>query len=211
MNLRNKKVLITGGPTWVPLDAVRVISNTSTGLTGILLAEALRKRKAQVTLILGPWWQKAVPAGVEVKRFRFFDELEKEFTTELKKKFDIIVHSAAVSDYTPEKPTSRKISSDMSKWVIKLVRTPKLIHMIKRINPLCIAIGFKYEIDTTREKLVSRATHLLKHSRLDYVIANTIAENKKYRAYIVGHDTVTEMIPSKQILVNQLVKTLEKL
>ena len=52
--LKNKKVLITAGPTWVPIDNVRVISNTATGETGILLSEKLKNLGAKVTLLLGP-------------------------------------------------------------------------------------------------------------------------------------------------------------
>ncbi|MBU1999188.1 MAG: phosphopantothenoylcysteine decarboxylase, partial [Candidatus Omnitrophica bacterium] len=53
-NLKNKKILITAGPTWVPVDDVRVISNSASGETGILLAKRLSGQGAKVTLLLGP-------------------------------------------------------------------------------------------------------------------------------------------------------------
>ena len=54
MSLKNKRILITAGPTWVAIDSVRVISNIATGETGILLAKRLSLQGAKVTLALGP-------------------------------------------------------------------------------------------------------------------------------------------------------------
>ena len=52
--LKNKKILITAGPTWIPIDKVRVITNIFKGRLGIIIAKEAIKRKAKVTLLLGP-------------------------------------------------------------------------------------------------------------------------------------------------------------
>ena len=54
MGFKNKKILITAGPTWIAVDSVRVISNTASGETGQLLADRLAREGAKVTLVLGP-------------------------------------------------------------------------------------------------------------------------------------------------------------
>ena len=82
MDLKKKRVLITAGPTWVPVDSVRVISNTASGETGILLARQLRRIGAKPTLILGPGHDCCIDKNLNLKRFRFFDELKKIITRE---------------------------------------------------------------------------------------------------------------------------------
>ena len=70
-SLKNKKVLITCGPTWVPIDDMRVIANRSTGEMGYLLAEAFAKEETKVTLLLGPVEEKALSKNVRKVRFTF--------------------------------------------------------------------------------------------------------------------------------------------
>ncbi len=93
--LGNKKVLITAGPTWVPIDAVRVISNTATGRTGIEIARRFARGGAEVTLLLGPvslvHSPRSTVHSIKIIRFRYFDELKKLLSGLLKKKkYDII-------------------------------------------------------------------------------------------------------------------------
>ncbi len=134
--LKNKRILITAGPTWVPIDSVRVISNVATGETGILLAEKLNAIGAKVTFLLGP--AAGVPVinkGIRTIRFRFFDELKKVLIKELSSgKYDIVIHSAAVSDYRPMEKYGAKVSSNKNSWKIRLAPTEKLIDTVKKID-----------------------------------------------------------------------------
>ncbi|HQO38768.1 MAG TPA: phosphopantothenoylcysteine decarboxylase, partial [Candidatus Omnitrophota bacterium] len=98
MSLKGKRILITAGPTWVSLDPVRVISNTASGETGRRLAYACAQAGARVTLLLGPGESPAPDRRICVRRFRFFEELDRSLRSELRKKYDAVVHSAAVSD-----------------------------------------------------------------------------------------------------------------
>jgi phosphopantothenoylcysteine decarboxylase/phosphopantothenate--cysteine ligase len=82
----NKRILITAGPTWVPIDSVRVISNIATGETGILLAQEAVRRGFGVTLLLGPCDCCCIGQGFKVVRFRFFDELRQRLKEELSSK-----------------------------------------------------------------------------------------------------------------------------
>ena len=98
-DLRQKKVLITCGPTWVPIDEMRVISNRSTGELGQRLAAGLAKSGARVTVLEGPVLQPLPVPGVRVIKSFFYDDLSRLLRLELKKKCDAVIHAAAVSDY----------------------------------------------------------------------------------------------------------------
>jgi len=83
MSLKNKRILITAGPTWVSIDKVRVLSNTASGATGILLSQALAAKKSKVTLLLGPVGNFSVGKNIKLLRFKSFDELKKALVGEL--------------------------------------------------------------------------------------------------------------------------------
>ncbi len=139
--LKNKKILITAGPSWVPIDRVRVISNIATGETGIILAERLLKEGARVTLLLGPQGTCCLDKRIKLRAYRFFDELKGLLSGELKlKKYDMVIHTAAVSDYRPLKQYSGKVKSGIKHWRLDLVPTEKIIDMIKKILELYILI-----------------------------------------------------------------------
>src|SRR3989338_7283903 len=110
------RVLITCGPTWVPIDGVRVISNRSTGEMGHALARAFLKRKAHVTMLEGPM---------------AFDELKSVLKKEAQKGHDVVIHAAAVSDFKLKTPRKRKISS-RKPLVLKLVPPPRFSALFKK-------------------------------------------------------------------------------
>ena len=187
MNLKNKRILITAGPTWVPLDAVRVISNVATGLTGILLAEELRRLGAKVTLLIGPVETCCLNKNIKLLRFRFFDELKDKIIQELKyKKYDIVIHSAAVSDYEPSKVYSGKIKSGIKNLRLSLVPAEKIIDLLKRIDNSIILVGFKFEPQAKKDMLIKMTKELIRAANLNLAVANTIDKNK-YCAYILDN------------------------
>jgi phosphopantothenoylcysteine synthetase/decarboxylase len=205
MSLKYKRILITAGPTWVALDPVRVISNTASGETGRLLAHALAKQGARVTLLLGPGEDPSPGARIKVVRFRFFDDLKKLLKDELLQQYDAVIHSAAVSDYKPETMAHSKIKSSIKNWTCKLVRTPKLIDRIKKVAPNSFAVGFKFDPRTTKNSLLKAAGELMQSSNLDAVVANTVI-NGKYQAFIVTPACVSGCIGSKKDLAKKIIK-----
>lgn len=187
MFLRGKRVLITAGPTWVPIDTVRVISNIATGQTGILLAEELCRLSAKVTLLIGPVETCCLNKNIKLLRFRFFDELKDKIIQELKyKKYDIVIHSAAVSDYEPSKVYSGKIKSGIKNLRLSLVPTEKIIDLIKRIDNSIILVGFKFEPQAKKDMLIKMTKELMRAANLNLAVANTIDKNK-YCAYILDN------------------------
>lgn len=208
MNLKNKRILITAGPTWVPIDNVRVISNTATGETGILLAQKLKNLGAKVTLLLGPVGNCCLDKNIRLVRFRFFDELKNKLINELSsKRYDIGIHSAAVPDYKPLKIYSCKIKSGIKNWKINLVPTIKIIDLIKKINRSLFLVGFKFEPEAQKNKLIKKAKNLMSRANLDLVVANTI-KNNRYWAYIVNHHRIYGPIINKKNLVKELIKSI---
>ncbi len=206
MSLKGKRVLITAGPTWVPIDSVRVISNIASGETGILLAREARRKGAQVSLLLGPVAGCSLDKSIRVLHFKFFDELKNRLVKELNaKKYDVIIHSAAVSDYRPRKTFKNKIDSGRAVFNLGLVATIKLVNLVKKIDNSVFAVGFKFEPGAKLNKLIRRAQALLETAHLDSVVANSMA-NGTYRAYILNRNGFGRAILSKEILARELIK-----
>jgi phosphopantothenoylcysteine decarboxylase/phosphopantothenate--cysteine ligase len=211
ISLKNKTVLITAGPTWIKIDSVRIISNFASGETGSLLAKKLKKLGAKVTLVLGPGQEKFTAKGVRVIRFRFFEELERILKRELSsRKYELAVHSAAVSDYRIGSKLPGKISSGIGKLSLKLVPTPKLVDLFKRLSQKTFLVAFKFEPDCPGSTLIKEARALINNSRARVVVANTCSE-RGYAAYLVTINRVSKRFNSKVSLVNNLIKLIQLL
>jgi phosphopantothenoylcysteine decarboxylase/phosphopantothenate--cysteine ligase len=207
-NLKDKRVLITAGPTWVKIDGVRVISNIATGSTGILLAKVLSQLGAKVTLLLGPTGICNVNKKIRLLRFSYFNELKDLLEKELRsKKYDLAIHTAAVSDYKPRFTQSGKIKSGLKELAIKLTPTFKIISIFKKIQPLICLVGFKFEPNTTRKKLAREAQQLIINTQADLVVANTL-KNNRYIAYLVTGNRISAPIFSKEGTAKNLIRAL---
>ena len=206
MVIKNKRILITAGPTWVAIDSVRVISNIATGETGILLAEKLKSLGANVTLLLGAVQNCCLDKKIRLIRFKFFDELKNAVIKELRsKKYDIVIHSAAVSDYRPLKTYTQKVKSSRAIWKLNLVPTIKIIDLIKRIDRSLFLVGFKFEPRVSKGILIKRAKALMRKAHLDFAVANTIDKNQ-YRAYIINHNKIHGPLFDRGHLAKKLIE-----
>ena len=177
--LHGKRVLITAGPTIEYLDPVRVITNQSTGKTGVLLAAELVSAGAKVTFIYGPG-KEPPPNGCKLIRVETSQEMYNAVRKEMKQKFEVVILAAAVSDYTPEKMNTTKIKSEKGGITIKLKQVSKIINEIKKIQKSVFLIGFKAETNLSKEKLIIEARKKLKETKAEMIIANDIGL-KKYR------------------------------
>ncbi|MBN2831670.1 MAG: hypothetical protein JXL82_05330 [Candidatus Omnitrophica bacterium] len=209
-NLKNKKVIITAGPTWVKLDSVRIISNTASGLTGILLAEKFCRLGAKVTLLLGHVCNFSLNSRIRLIRFKFFDEFNSVIKKELSlKKYDWAIHSAAVSDYKPAVLYKRKLGSGLKNLRISFKPTPKIINTFKRMQPGISLVAFKFEPDASEKILVSEARKLIWSSRASFVIANTLKKDK-YSAYLVSADKSCGPVFTRNCLADSLIDAIKK-
>lgn len=171
--LKNKKVLITAGPTIEQIDPIRAITNQSSGKTGVSLASELISAGAKVTFVYGPGNEKA-PKGAKIINVVSSKEMHSVVKLELKKKFDIVIMAAAVADYVPIIQSKNKIKSSKSSMNISLKKAPKIIDQIKKYQKNVLLVGFKAETNFTKAQLIKSAQKKLKESTADMIVANDI-------------------------------------
>ena len=213
--LKGKKVLMTAGPTIEKIDPIRVITNHSTGKTGVLLASELVSAGAKVTLVYGPGITEP-PKGAKIIPVQTVTEMFNEVKKQMKKKFDIVILAAAASDYIPKNQYSKKIKSTKNSLTVELKKAPKIIDYIKKLQKDVFLIGFKAETDISKKELVVRAKQKLRDSKANMIIANDIG--KKYfkdRRYnellIVDSKTVVAIGRNKKERIAKLIcKNIEK-
>ena len=213
--LKGKKVLMTAGPTIEKIDPIRVITNHSTGKTGVLLASELVSAGAKVTLVYGPGITEP-PKGAKIIPVQTVTEMFNEVKKQMKKKFDIVILAAAASDYIPKNQYSKKIKSTKNSLTVELKKAPKIIDYIKKLQKDVFLIGFKAETDISKKELVVRAKQKLRDSKANMIIANDIG--KKYfkdtrynELLIVDSKTVVAIGRNKKERIAKLIcKNIEK-
>jgi len=175
-DLIRRKVVVIAGATEEPLDDIRVITNKSTGETGVELAKAAQERGAQVELWMGRS-EVPLPEHIKTVRFSSFKDLEKLVKG---KRFDIVFFPAAVSDYSPSKLPG-KMPSDKAKVTLQLIRNPKLIDRMRGR----LIVGFKAQAKMSDEDLVKEALELIRRSKCSIVVANKVDEVKRGRTRVL--------------------------
>ncbi|MDP6857446.1 MAG: bifunctional phosphopantothenoylcysteine decarboxylase/phosphopantothenate--cysteine ligase CoaBC [Candidatus Nitrosopelagicus sp.] len=207
--LKGKKVLMTAGPTIEKIDPIRVITNHSTGKTGVLLASELVSAGAKVTLVYGPGIAEP-PKGARIIHVETVTEMFREVKKQMAKKFDIVILAAAASDYIPKNQSSKKIKSTKNSLTVKLKKAPKIIDHIKKLQKDVFLIGFKAETDISKKELVIRAKQKLRDSKADMIIANDIG--KKYfkdttynELVIVDSETVVTIGRNKKERISKII------
>ena len=167
--LSGKTVLITAGPTQEPIDPVRHISNTSSGKTGFALAEAARQRGAQVVLITGPTHLQA-PVGVTCVPVRtavqMRDAVREHFAAA-----DVVIKSAAVSDFRPATVVADKVKKEDATLSITLERNPDILTELGAAKGNRVLVGFAAE---TRD-LLANAKQKVSQKALDLIVANDVS------------------------------------
>jgi phosphopantothenoylcysteine decarboxylase / phosphopantothenate---cysteine ligase len=169
-NLKGKNVLITAGPTREFIDPVRFISNPSTGKMGIAIAKAAKTAGANVTLILGPTEIKPPP---DINTIKVITADEMYYAVQCKSiKADIIIMTAAVSDYMPIEFANQKIKKTDADITLRLTRTKDILSGLRDKFPDKIIIGFAAET----ENLIENAKKKLISKNLDMIVANDITQ-----------------------------------
>jgi phosphopantothenoylcysteine decarboxylase/phosphopantothenate--cysteine ligase len=168
--LAGTTVLVTAGPTREALDAVRFISNPSTGKMGFAIATAARKRGANVILVAGPT-QTVPPSGVDFVRVTSAADMYKAVMARAAQA-DIVIMAAAVSDFTPSAPAERKIKKQEAPTVIHLERTEDILSHLGSLPGKRMLVGFAAETDD----VVVNARKKLKEKNLDMIVANDLLQ-----------------------------------
>jgi len=167
-----KKVLVTAGPTIEKIDDVRFITNNSSGLMGIKLAEEFDMRGAEVTLVLGHTKLESYVKTIPVEKF---DEMHDAVMSNTDA--DIAVFTAATSDFHVDKPCSGKISSDSS-TTINLIPNKKIVQEYSS-NSKAFIVGFKAEYGVPDDELLRRAYERLSSSNMGLIVANDVGKEKR--------------------------------
>ena len=170
-DLKGETVLITAGPTEEPLDAVRYLSNRSSGKMGYALVEAARRRGAQVILVSGPT-HLAPPAGVEIDRIRTAEEMAQAVFRHLDKA-SVLLMAAAVADFRPAQLRPRKIKRQEGVPAIELEATRDILgEVVSRRHAGQLVVGFAAETDRVLENAAAK----LHSKQLDMMVANDVTQ-----------------------------------
>jgi phosphopantothenoylcysteine decarboxylase/phosphopantothenate--cysteine ligase len=163
-----RTVLVTAGPTREAIDPVRFISNPSSGKMGFAIAEAARQRGAKVKLVCGPVDLPA-PIDVEVHRITSAQEMY-DCVMDLVEDAEIVIKTAAVSDYRPVVMAEHKIKKDADRLTLELEKTRDILKEIGHRKGNRLVIGFAAETQNLREN----ATQKLTEKKLDLIVGNVI-------------------------------------
>jgi phosphopantothenoylcysteine decarboxylase/phosphopantothenate--cysteine ligase len=168
--LKNKRVLVTAGPTYESIDPVRFIGNHSSGKMGFAIADEFARHGAFVTLIAGPTdLQEHNPKIKRIDVTSAEDMYEK--TLSQFGKTDIAVMSAAVADYTPEKVSITKIKKSGNELHLKLKKTKDILAELgKKKKSGQILVGFALETDNE----IANAKEKLTRKNLDFIVLNSL-------------------------------------
>lgn len=168
-DMHGKKVSVIAGSTEEPVDDVRVLTNRSSGRTGVELALDAFERGADVELLMGGATCELL-SFIKTRRFSSSSELVDMVR---KIKSDICIVPAAISDYIPRK-TKGKISSSKKSISLDLIRAPKIIEEIRRNRKKMKLIAFKLESNVPKKTLISRGKERIRAAKLDFIVANDI-------------------------------------
>jgi phosphopantothenoylcysteine decarboxylase/phosphopantothenate--cysteine ligase len=203
-DLEGLRVVVSAGGTREPIDPVRFIGNRSSGKMGVAIAEAARDRGATVTLVAGAM-SIPPPSGVSVVNATTAQTMRQAVMREAPGA-DILVMAAAVADFAPKRPSSRKIKRDGADLQVELVPNPDIVaevaEMPEEVRPFLI--GFAAESDD----LEANATGKLRDKGLDLIVGNVVGgpfdaigsdENKVTVFSVEGALTDWPMLPKRQI------------
>lgn len=174
--LKGKKIIVTAGGTIEKIDDVRFIANKSSGKMGIAIANECFYRGADVLLLRS---KTAIKPQVLIKEKEFegIEELE-ALIKKYVKDFDVIFHTAAVSDFQVKKSDKGKVTSDKN---IELLLTPtkKIINAIKKINPKIKLVGFKAVWGLKEKDIAKILQKKFKESRADVIVINDVSKSDR--------------------------------
>lgn len=169
--LKNKKILITAGPTYEAIDPVRFIGNHSSGKMGFAIAETAAALGANVFLISGPTHLSVNHRNIEVDRVTSAEEMyqaaHRHFET-----MDIAILSAAVADYRPNDIAKEKIKKNDGSMTLHLTKTKDILASLGEIKKNQFLVGFALETENEEANAKSK----LKKKNLDLIVLNSLRD-----------------------------------
>lgn len=167
--LREKKVLITAGPTYEAIDPVRFIGNHSSGKMGFEIAKAAANYGAEVILITGPTHEKVNHSLIKVIPVNsaqdMYNEVHKYF-----KSIDAAILSAAVADFKPKEVATQKIKKKSETLTLELEKTKDILASLGAIKKHQYLVGFALETNNELENAKGK----LKNKNLNLIVLNSL-------------------------------------
>ncbi len=212
-DLSGMRIIVTAGPTRERWDAVRFLSNRSSGKMGFALAREAAGRGADVRIVSGPV-ALPDPPGVRVVRVESAADM-REAVKDVWADAHALIMAAAVADYRPISPSFQKHKKGGGALSIELERTTDILSELGAEKGNKILIGFAAET----ERMVKRAKDKLKRKRLDFIVANAVCGEEdamgadSSRTCIIHPDGATQALPllPKRILAGRILDHLAKL
>ncbi len=217
-DLKDRKVLITAGPTQESIDPVRYISNHSSGLMGFELAKNCAERGALVTLIAGPVSFTVTMPNILRINVVTAEQMKAACLGHFEHN-DITIMAAAVADYTSEVIAAKKLKKQPEKISIKFVKTPDILAELgKRKRSDQMLVGFALETDNE----LKNAKLKVKNKNLDFIVLNSLSDKgagfKHFtnKITIINKDyamKVFDLKPKSKVavdIVNEIVATYKK-
>ena len=224
------KILVTSGGTSEAIDNVRSITNHSSGRLGKIITETLLAAGYEVCLITTLQAVKPVSHPnltiIEIKNTVDLLQVMKDKAMD----YQVLIHSMAVSDYTPvymtgfgevkasqdltefldKKNQETKISSKEDVQVLFLKKNPKIISLVKEWNPKIHLIGFKLLVDVSQEHLIQVAQESLEKNQADLIVANDLTQisSEQHKAYLVEKNSF-QTATNKQEIAGLLLEKIK--
>jgi phosphopantothenate---cysteine ligase (CTP) len=210
--IQNMNIVITAGPSSEPIDEVRLITNRSTGELGLVLAEAFGAAGHEVKLFLGRLAQFRHSQALYFDRNEDLDRMLREVGTP--EAVDLVLHAAALADfqvaaiYAEGQPvTQAKIASNHVAVSVDLDRKPKVIDGLRRYFPKALIVGWKLELEGSRDDLIREASRQISRNRTDACVINGRAFGEGFG--FCTPNGLERTLPSKRDLANFLVQWAE--
>ena len=210
-DMTGKRVVVTAGPTVEPIDAVRFISNPSSGKMGFALANALAEQGAEVELVTGPTALKIDHPHIHRTDVESAREMYAA-ATELFPRCCAAILSAAVADYRPESTADHKLKKNGNEGMtLTLVQNPDILATLGKMKTQeQKLIGFALETDNE----LANAKSKLERKNLDFIVLNSLRDKgagfgvDTNRVTIIGKDgkELTTPLLSKQEVAEQIVR-----
>jgi len=169
--LEGKRILITSGPTLELIDPIRILTNRSSGRTGLELAKTAYRQGAEVTLVHS---KELNVTGIKEVKVETAREMVEACIDELRKGYDALISAAAISDFTVD-PSDVKLSS-AGELHLHLRPTKKLIAEVRKEFPELVIVGFKAETNVSKNELLRRAREKMETYNLQMVVANDVGK-----------------------------------
>ncbi len=167
--LKDKKILVTAGPTYEAIDPVRFIGNHSSGKMGFDIANAAANLGAQVTLVSGPTHLKTLNSSINLIRVTSAEDMYNA-CHEYFNNVDVAIAAAAVADYRPKNVASQKIKKSDSSFTIELEKTKDILASLGEIKTNQFLIGFALET----ENEIEHAKQKIQKKNLDLIVLNSL-------------------------------------